>query len=309
MASEGDCYEYVTLECHLLTVNALQSVPATIHLQVAFDNNDIYDQNKIVLKMNAIIVTADPNISGAYQGFKVGHDAVAAMKNRSDVVSIDQAISVWLKDSYVALVGLNSDNVDTAQYVYCLKQLKLRKGIMLEFEWKKKLLPFGIIVLGSVLLLKMNPVEIVNHSSTWFIQPLINSQLVERKRQKEADRAASSNMENLLEDNVRLLNTLQLVNKTKELNDQQQMVQFLKVLNAKKQKLAALKQDISELKQQLSHNMPISVIKMEEKESKSVKNQQPSHKVDCDRNKHKMSSTVVDEMTMKKKRLEPTQGK
>lgn len=315
LAVEGDCYEYATLECQLWTIDALQSVPATIHLQVAFDNNAVHDDNKIILKANVVVVTADPNISGGYQGSEVGHDVITAMKSRSDSdISTDQAVNVWLKDSHAALVGLNNDNV--AEYVYHLKQINLRRGTTLKFEWKIKLHPFGTMTLGSVLLLKTDPAEFVNHTSTWFIQPLINSQTVERKHQKEADYVASVNMENLLKDNTRLLDTLKLVNKTKELNDQQQMVRFVEVLNAKKQKLAILKQEVFELKQELfevkqrqSHNMPTAVIKKEEKKSKSVKNKQLNHKVDCDSGKHKMQSTVVDEMVVKKTRLEPTQGK
>lgn len=316
VVEDDDRYEYATLECQLWTVNALQSVPATIHLQMAYDNNAVHDENKIVLKANVVVVTADPNISGGYQGSEVGHDVITAMQSRSDI-STDQAVSVWLKDSHAALAGLHSDNCsDTAEYVYHLKQINLRRGTMLKFEWKIKLHPFGTMTLGYVLLYKTDPAEFVNHISTWFIQPLINSQSVERKRQKEADCVASINMENLSKDNKRLLDTLQLMDKTRELNDLQQMVRFVEVLNAKKQKLATLKQEVFEfkqalfeIKQQQSNNIPTAVIKLEKKESKFVKNKQLNHKVDCDRGKHKIPSTVVNEMVVKKTRLEPTQGK
>lgn len=312
-------YEYVTLTCQKSTID---TIAATVHLKIMFYDN-IDDDQPIALKVSTVIVEADTiltttNINGMYEGY-VFRDKVATSSPYLNKIVTEQApktgdnelVRIWLQEARTALTGCVSSNdsyID--KYVYYLQQGKIENNEDLShsimFSWKMKH-PFGLVPLGDVRLFKI-PDKLLESVSVQFIKPLIYSLTAERKHHKEVDNIAANNSDKLLKDNQLLLDQLQLVAESRQRDDHLLMVRFKEVLNTKKLQLAAKEHELSQLKKQQQHNLPVLVIKEEEeKVTTGITNQ--GHGRGHRKTKLKIASCkdqTTDNKVVAKRRRQPT---
>jgi len=181
---------------------------------------------------------------------------------------------VWLRDARVALTGRITDGDDSGPvYEHRLRQGGYSARPSLVLTWTMKLVPFGTMTLGSVTFVGATaPARcLLQRVSDWFVGPLIDRLSAERAAGKTAD-----SVRQLLENIKRLLDQLRLLTETKQRNDQRLMAQFARVFNAKKRRLAAIEQQLSELKQQQQQrDKPIAVV---EHASRTIKVRQSRRK-------------------------------
>lgn len=281
-------YEYVTLTCCWL-----KNVSTEVNLKVAFYDYCTEDQ-QTVLKLCAAIDTDNSVASGVYEGTvnrsQAAKESICSRINvdTESINSDNELIRIWLQGARSALIGdniISDDRKNTAknpnEYVYYLQHVKSEGSSQpqLLLLWKKKLQPFGMVILGSVIvtLIEIEQEKLIGQLSALFFQPLISKLTAERKYHKEKNCLASEKETKLIEDNRRLLEQLKSVTESRKRDDQRLMAQFLKILNTKKQRLAAIKQELSDLKQQSQCNMIIANKKMEEEQGLKInRNQQKS---------------------------------
>lgn len=261
-SDKGD-REYATLACQW--PGAIGAT--TVHLEATF-----YDrQQTTVLRVNAVIVGngAMTDSSGVYEGCVLREQAAATSCRRvkSDAEGDGEAenVRVWLRDARAALFGRGSD-ATVAEYVHSLQLLcsgndPEPSGPLLQLSWKMKLHPIGMMVLGSVQLFRVPEQSQVSLAlvSSKFIEPLIKCLLEERKRHQQDSCKAAADAKQLLEDNHRLLDRLRSAADSRQQDDKKLLAQFVEVLNAKKRRLIAIQQELSELKQQQKCTESIAV--------------------------------------------------
>lgn len=290
---DNDCnYEYVTLTCCWLTIDS-NSVSTPVNLKVAFYDGCTEDQ-QTVLKLCAAINTENSVASGVYEGIVNRNQAIKESVstqinvNTESKITDNESVRIWLQGARSAIIGdniISNDGKNTAKdsnkYACYLQHVKSEKPLQqqLLLIWKEILQPFGKVILGSVTV-TLVPIEnekLIGQMNALFVQPLINTLAAERKFHRENNYLTSEKEAKLIEDNRRLLDQLKSVAESRKRDDQRVMAQFLKILNTKKQRLATIKQELSDLKQQHQSNMIMEDNKMEEEQALiSDKSQQKS---------------------------------
>ncbi|VVC24882.1 DNA repair protein XRCC4 [Cinara cedri] len=258
----GNSYEYATLACRCSTGDRV--VTTTVNLKVAFS-----DVGPIVL-LASVIVVADVTSGGVrvYEGC-VSRDQAATM-SRSKISDNDESIRVWLQDARTALIGQSdSDKKPLIEYAYYLEELPKSEddgnvGRLQLFSWKMKLQPVGQVKLGAV-----NLTEVMASTSEQlnqrFVEPLISRLSSQQRDRNQSNRLATENTVKLLDDNRRLLDDLRSITESQKRYDQKLMAKFVKILNEKKKRLAAVEQELSELKHRDDGSLSIAVESMVEK--------------------------------------------
>lgn len=238
--ADDDRYEYVTLACQF------DKTAATVNLKVSLS-----DVGSIALRVNAIVtIGAKSSDVGAYEGHVLRDEAVA--KSRHKTSDDKERIRVWLKDARAALIerggGGAGDDKPPIEYGYYLNELvKSYDGVrLLQLSWKMKLQPIGQALLGVVQLAEVKPTT--ERAIRVFVEPLVNSLSAERRDRIRLNRLAAEKEEQLLNDNQRLLMEFKSVTERQKQYDQLFMAKFVKVLNEKKKRIAALERELSELK-------------------------------------------------------------
>jgi hypothetical protein len=260
--------EYATLSCQWPGA----AVATAVHLKATFFDR----QRTTVFRANAVIVghgaAADSN--GAYEGCVLREQAATASGGRVKSSTGDDAenVRVWLRDARAALFGRGDDDgTRAAEYVYALQTPSGGNDpapLSLRLSWKMKLRPIGLTVLGSVQLFRVPGHGLASLApvSSRFIGPLIRCLLEERERHRQADLRAAANAEQLLDDNRRLLDRLRSAADSRQQDDRRLISRFVEVLNAKKRRLVAIQQELSELKQQQQRIGSMAVTNTESRE-------------------------------------------
>lgn len=254
-------YEFSTVKCQW-SLNETPTV--TVHLKVAFCDEAADDQERMALKVIAIVDNVDDCV--AYEGFVIGNNAVdqtqlSRVRNDDDKSS---AVRVWLRDARAALVS-SSDKPIKDEYEHHLRREENDR--LLTLAWKIKLKPFGLSTLGMVQMteVKSSSTATVSLACTLFITPLISMLAAERKNQQLSDQEAADREQHQSEDNLRLLNQMQLMVDSRQIEDQQLMARFIEVLNAKKRRIFDLQQELAELKLERDVQQPVAIAVEQEK--------------------------------------------
>jgi len=242
-----------------------ESPTVTVYLKVAFYDEAADDQERMALQVTAIVDIVGDYV--AYEGFVMGNKA-ADQTQRSRIRNNDDkssAVCVWLRDARAALVGC-SDKPITEEYEYHLRR-EDNNDRLLTLAWKIKLKPFGLSTLGTVQMteVKSSSTTSVSLACTSFITPLISMLAAERKHQQLSDHEATEREQHQLEDNHRLLNQMQLMADSRQIEDQQLMARFIEVLNAKKRRIFDLQQELAELKLERNMQQPVAIAVDQEK--------------------------------------------
>lgn len=265
-----DGHEYATLACTWSTTTT-----TTLHLKVAFFDRPA-DDRKTVLRASAFVVCAATSADAAggpvesvYEGSVGWDDAAAASRSESDD---DESVRVWLRDARAALTGRTADGDDSGPvYEHRLRRAGHGTRPSLILTWTMKLVPFGTMTLGSVTFVGVTAPDrhALRRASGRFVGPLIDRLAAERSFRERAASETADGARRLLEDNRRLLNQLRLLTETKQRDDQRSMARFVRVLNAKKRRLAAVQQQLSALKQQQpQRDEPVAVAEHASKTAK-----------------------------------------
>ncbi|XP_025197753.1 uncharacterized protein LOC112596340 [Melanaphis sacchari] len=246
-------YEFSTLKCQW---SLTDSPTESVHLKVAFCDGAADDQARKALRATAIVNTSIGDYV-AYTGFVTGDRAADQSLHSGVQRDVDKptAIRIWLRDSRAALV--RSGDEPTVKYEYHLQRGDDNGDRLITLAWKIKLDPFGLATLGMVRMREVTPTTSVMCTS--FITPLICLLSAERKRQELSDLAAAERERRQSEDNHRLLNEVRSMVDGRRLDDQRLMARFVEVLNAKKQRIADLRQELAELKSEQTVPQPVVV--------------------------------------------------
>jgi len=247
MEADEPSFEFSTLKCQW---SLTDSPTVTVHLKVAFCDEGADDQARMALQVTAIVnMSFDDYV--VYTGFVMGDKAADQSLNSGVQHDVDEStiVRIWLRDARAALVC--SGDKPSADYEYHLRREDVDNDQLLTLAWKIKVRPFGLATLGTVQMRKVTSTMSVTCTS--FITPLIRLLSAERKQQELSDLAAAECERRLSEDNRRLLNELRSMADSRRLDDQRLMARFVKVLNAKKQRITDLQQKLDDLK--LEHNV------------------------------------------------------
>lgn len=237
-------YEYATLACRCSTADRTTAV----NLKVAFS-----DVGPVAFLASAVLAAdAMSGGVGVYEG-RVPREKAAAASRLKSPGDDRESVRVWLRDARAALIGQGGgDDSPADEYSYYLEELTKSQddgggGRLLLLSWKMKLRPIGWAKLGVVQLAEVTspPAERLIRA---FVEPLIGSLSAERKDRARSNRSAAENEKRLLDDNQRLLAELRLVTESRTRNDQRLMAKFVQVLNEKKKRIAAVEQELFELK-------------------------------------------------------------
>lgn len=227
---ESRC-EYATLTCRRTAAGQTR-----VHVKVWFhDDRDGHDAQTTVLRAHvAVADTGDVYSGRVTRGEAAGANAAAAAAD-------DPAAAVrrWLENARRALVGPRDGGDE--EYVHCLDADA--DGAVATLAWKRKLRPIGAVALGSVRLCR----DAVGACRA-FVGPLVGRLSAERLRADRAERAAAEDARRLSADNARLLDALRSSADRRRLDDDRLTARFVRVLNAKKERLAAALRELQELR-------------------------------------------------------------
>lgn len=272
MEADGDDepgYEFSTLKCKW---SPTDSATATVHLKMEFCDEAAAGRSRTALQATAIVDDVPGGDCAAFTGLVVCDEAAdqSLSSGRAETLCDEStAVRTWIRDARMALVGSGDDSTTAAVYEYHLRREDDR---LLTLAWKIKVRPFGLATLGTIQMTEVTGA--VSLTSTSFIASLIRMLSVKQKRQEQSDLAAADRERCQLEDNRRLLDELRLMADSRQSDDQRLMTRFLKVVNAKKQRIADLQQELSKLK--LEREVPMTVVTATEQEKVMVRRRQGS---------------------------------
>lgn len=244
-AGGGDDEDDYEVRCEYATLTCRRTAAATetrVHVKVWFDDDraaadrhDDDDDDGQTTVFRAHVAVEDTG--DVYSG-RVSRSEAAA---ETDAASDDSAGAVrrWLENARRALVGPRDGDEEYAHRLDAGAD-----GGAAALAWKLKLRPFGAVALGSVRL-RRDPVG----PCRAFVGPLVGRLSAERSRARRAELAAAEDARRLSADNGRLLDALRSAADRRRLDDARLTARFVRVLNAKKDRLAAALRELKELKE------------------------------------------------------------
>lgn len=195
---------------------------------------------------------------GVYEGTVSADEAAESSRHHSSGVpggapeTAVESLDVWLRDARAALTGENREK-NGVVVVHCLRQHENEQTLTLCWKLKDK---FCAVALGSIRLSKVTaPSGLVGQMSVKFVEPLMSDLRTERRRCERAISAASETADQLLEDNRRLMRRIESMAESRGRDDERTMARFLRILNAKKLRIADMERELSRLQRNVGETV------------------------------------------------------